>query len=129
MVRKHRGPIQFRSKWCSGCTPIVHAAKWLFANPIKTDVFSFLLGQIVRGGPNRTRRARPPQPAALGDASVAKRFPQGSARKFVCNKGASPVTRRSSSSRAPFTRHLLLGSKVAAAVFSRRYWRRHHAER
>ena len=44
-------PNEFQSKWCSGCTPIVHAARSLFANPIKTDVFSFLLG------PNRTRRA------------------------------------------------------------------------
>ena len=41
---------------------------------------------------------------------------QGSTRKFGCNKGASPVTSRNSSSRAPFTGHRLLGGKVAAAM-------------
>ena len=41
---------------------------------------------------------------------------QGSARKFVCNNLASPLTSRSSSNRAPFARHRLHGGKVAAAV-------------
>ena len=58
--------------------------------------------------------AQPPAP--LADAPVAQSFPQGPASKFVCSKGASPVTRRSSSNRAPFTRHRLHGARVAGHV-------------
>ena len=55
-------------------------------------------------------------PAPLGDASVALSVSQGSARKFVSNKGANHATSRSSSSRVPFSRHRLLGGNEVAAV-------------
>ena len=100
-VRKHCGPIQLQSKWCTGCTSTVHVARWIFALPIKAHVFSFLLGQIVQGEPSCVMGATQP-PAPLG--------------KFVCNRGASPVTSRSSSSRVPFIRHRLLGGKVVPLV-------------
>ena len=50
-------------------------------------------------------------PAPLGDAYVARSYPQGSACKFVCNQGASLVTSRSSSSGGPNSL-----KKVAAAM-------------
>ena len=56
-------------------------------------------------------------PAPLGDASVAWSVSQGSARKFVSNIGASPVTSGSSSSRAPFSQHRLLGGNEVTSVW------------
>ena len=106
---KKRGPLQLESKRRSGCTCIVHVARWFFAFPIKTNMLSFLLGQSSRV----TDAEQPPAP--LGDSSVAWRVSQGSDRKFVSNKGASPVTSRSSSSGAPFSRHRLLGGNEVAA--------------
>ena len=48
---KQRGPLQPQSKRRSGCTYIVHVARWFFALPIKVNMLPFLLGQIVQGEP------------------------------------------------------------------------------
>ena len=114
-VRKHRGPIGAAAARPS-CMLLGGSSRFQSRRTCSP---------FCSAKPNRTGQARPPvwtdvaQPrAAFGDASVAQSFSQGSALKFVCNKGASPVTRRSSSNRAPFTRHHRPGSKAVAAVLA-----------
>ena len=74
----------FKSKWCSGSTSIVHVALWFFAFPIKAHVFSFLLGQTVQIEPGLLCDGRNAAATATRDASVAESVLQGSPRKFVC---------------------------------------------
>ena len=96
---------------------VVHFFRASGAAAARPSCSSEVLGQIVQGFSSASCVMGATQPPApLGDASVAGSFSQGSARKFVCNKGASPVTSRSSSSRDPFSRHRLLGGNVVAAV-------------
>ena len=56
------------------------------------------------------------QPAQLGDASVAQCFRRVPLASLSPMKEHSPVTSRSSSTRAPFSRHRLLGGNEVAAV-------------
>ena len=114
-VRTHRGPIQLQNKWCCGCTSIVHVARWFFAFPIKAHVFSFLLGQIVQGEPGLLCCGRNAAASATRRCICSVEFFAGFCSKVRLQQRSKLVTSRTS--RAPFTRHRLLGGKVAAAVW------------
>ena len=114
---KQRGPIQFQKQvvqrlhlhhaCCSVALRLSNQGEHapLPPRPHRTrraspsHAFSFLLSQILQGEPGFLCDGRNAAPARPGDASVAWSSSQGSARKFVCNKRASPVTSGSSSSR------------------------------
>ena len=102
-VRKASGAAAARPScmWLSGSSPFQS----------KRTCSPFLVCQILQGEPGTLHDGAKQPPAPLGDASVAWSLSQGSARKFVSNKRASPVTSRSSSSRAPFSRHRRLGGQ------------------
>ena len=88
-IRKHRDPVQLQRKWCGGCTSVVHVARCFFAFPIKAHVFSLLFRQTVQG-----EQCLLCDGCNEANSSTQKHIlAQGFARKFVCNRGASPATR------------------------------------
>ena len=105
---KRCSPLRPQSKRCSDCTYILHVACVVLRLSIQSEQKASQSSHVMDA-------VQPPAP--VGDASVAWSASQGSVRKFVSNIRASPlVTCRSSSSRAPFSRHRLLGAMRWASI-------------